>query len=547
MQKLHIQVLLFVLLLAVSSQAVAQNYYPNGKQWIEKAEALKPKLTETIVKPATLVELVQNENAFQGWEARKVAPIDSLYSKSIRQIKEVIVDLGDHYTGYFTFKLKTIWGAADSPVRFRLTFGEVPAELATPFDPFPGTISRAWLQDEQMTIMNVPSTNTLSRRVSCRYIKIELTGTSPYFDFGISDIQFKALTSAVKQPEALAATASPIVKKIDEIGLKTLKECMQTVYEDGPKRDRRLWVGDMYLESLANVYSYENHNLTKRCLYILAGLSDDEGYVLGTIFEEPEPHPQAGQRLMDYSLLYNVTLKNYLQATGDKVTAEVLWPVAKRQLDIIFNYVGEDGLIDYERANKEWWLFFDWKEGLNKNAAIQGLMLFVLNETYELATLLGKESEVVKVPSLIKTMKKAAMANLFNKKDGLFECGDDQQISYASQIWMILGGVLNEKQSQKALTTVMDTPEALYPGGPYMYHYFIQALINCNMQAKAKELLVNYWGGMVKKGADTFWEVYDPNNDFLSPYNFYPINSYCHAWSCTPVYFIRKYPGIFQQ
>ena len=51
---------------------------------------------------------------------------------------------------------------------------------------------------------------------------------------------------------------------------------------------------------------------------------------------------------------------------------------------------------------------------------------------------------------------------------------------------------------------------------------------------------------MVKKGADTFWEVYDPNNDKLSPYGFYPMNSYCHAWSCTPVYFINKYPEVFQ-
>ena len=51
---------------------------------------------------------------------------------------------------------------------------------------------------------------------------------------------------------------------------------------------------------------------------------------------------------------------------------------------------------------------------------------------------------------------------------------------------------------------------------------------------------------MLEKGADTFWEAYDPNDDFLSPYNFFPVNSYCHAWSCTPVYFIRKYPEIFQ-
>jgi hypothetical protein len=67
------------------------------------------------------------------------------------------------------------------------------------------------------------------------------------------------------------------------------------------------------------------------------------------------------------------------------------------------------------------------------------------------------------------------------------------------------------------------------------------------MGQEAKEKLTSYWGGMVKKGADTFWEVYDPQNDFLSPYNSYLANSYCHAWSCTPVYFIRKYPELFQR
>ena len=68
-----------------------------------------------------------------------------------------------------------------------------------------------------------------------------------------------------------------------------------------------------------------------------------------------------------------------------------------------------------------------------------------------------------------------------------------------------------------------------------------------DLKQEAKEMLTNYWGGMVNKGADSFWEVYDPKDDFLSPYNFFPVNSYCHAWSCTPVYFIRKYPEIFQQ
>ena len=46
---------------------------------------------------------------------------------------------------------------------------------------------------------------------------------------------------------------------------------------------------------------------------------------------------------------------------------------------------------------------------------------------------------------------------------------------------------------------------------------------------------------MAQLGADTFWEVFVPENLDVSPYGDSIINSFCHAWSCTPSYFIRKY------
>ena len=89
--------------------------------------------------------------------------------------------------------------------------------------------------------------------------------------------------------------------------------------------------------------------------------------------------------------------------------------------------------------------------------------------------------------------------------------------------------------------------ETIYPVAPYAYHYLIEAMVKCGMKEEARQSMIDYWGTMVKKGADTFWEVWDPKNEYLSPYNFFPVNSYCHAWSCTPVYFIHKYPEIFQK
>ena len=49
------------------------------------------------------------------------------------------------------------------------------------------------------------------------------------------------------------------------------------------------------------------------------------------------------------------------------------------------------------------------------------------------------------------------------------------------------------------------------------------------------------WGGMNELGADTFWELYNPENPSESPYGGTIVNSYCHAWSCGPAYFLRKY------
>jgi alpha-L-rhamnosidase len=536
------------LIIIAADSAAAQDIYAAYRQaWLKKAEEFKPALQETIKKPAGIVKIVKETNAFQGWKAVSSGGMEQLYNLPFNKSNSgIIIDFGEHLTGYCTFTLKTRRGDMDAPLRLKLTFGEVPSELVTPFDPYPGSLSRAWLQDETITVTVLPATITIPRRVAFRYLKVEWLGSSHSFDFGFADIQLKATTSVTTTPPALAATTPDIIKDIDRVGLTTLKECMQTVYEDGPKRDQRLWIGDTYLEALANVYSFKNNDLTKRCLYMLAGLANDDGILNANAFELPQPHAQKS-RLFDYCFLYNVALKDYVEATGDKQTGLDLWPAAKKQLDIVTKYAGEDGMMDYQKAQKEWWVFFDWKDGLDKQAPVQGISIFVLNQTYALAKLLGKESEINWVSALAKKLKDAAHKNLYDKTSGLFVSGVNKQVSYGGQAWMILSGVASKAEAQKALKSLPSVTDAVQPGAPYMYHYYVAALIESGLKAEAKEALISYWGGMIKKGADTFWEVYDPTDELKSPYNFFPVNSYCHAWSCTPVYFIRKYPEIFQR
>lgn len=537
-----------IALACISLTAFGQDFYSPQERsyWLQKAQEYMPKLTETIKSPIGTVHITENKQSFQGWKVAPASSIETFYNASLKSQSGTIIDFGEHMTGYFTFVTSPINLTPDAPARIKFTFGEVPSELTTPFDPYTGGLSRAWLQDEIVTVMTVPDTITITRRLAFRYVKVELLHT-PNYDFALSKVFCKAVTSASKSPEPLPQSTSQIIKDIDQVGLNTLKECMQTVYEDGPKRDQRLWIGDLYLEALANTYSYKQHDLTKRCLYLLAGLADESGFLNGTVFEKPYPHAQAKQLLYDYALLYNVSVKDYLEATGDKQTAEDLWKVVKRQLDAATPYIQENGLMDFEKASKEWWIFFDWRDGLHREVAFHGVTIYAYKQTYELAKMLGKEKEVAQLPGIIKKMTNAVRKNLYDKKTGLFVGLENKQISYSSQVWMIISGVATRQEAQLALKGLQTAKDVVRPGTPYAYHYFIQSMIDCGMDKEAKEALIEYWGGMVNKGADTFWEAYDPANDFLSPYNFFPMNSYCHAWSCTPVYFIRKYPGIFQQ
>ncbi len=535
-------------LLTLGSTSLAQSaYFSNSKEWLRKAEACKPELSYQTISPVKTVRSVQDAKAFQGWRMEDAGSTDILFNEPFKKHPSITLDFGNHYTGFLTFSIKPFGlVAADAPVRLKFTLAEVPGELNTPLEPYKGGLARSWVQDEIVTITSVPHEMTIPRRLSGRYLKIELLGISGSFDFVFDKLTFKTQTSVTNEAPALASTTEPLIQDIYKVGLNTLKECMQTVYEDGPKRDRRLWIGDLYLEALANAYTFKNHDLTKHCLYLLAAFANDEGLLHATLLEKPQPHPQYGTHTLDYCLIYNVALLEYLKETGDTETARDLWPVAVRQIELALRQFSPDWIYDMDKQ-PQYWLVFDWKDGYDRQASMQGLTIFALQHSYELAKRLGKEKEAGEWLTIAGKMQKAARRHFYDKTLGVMVSGKDRQVSYLSQVWMILSNTLNKKEGAKAMATVMSMPDACYPGCPYAYHYVIEALLQCGMPQEARNLITGYWGSMVKRGADTFWEVYDPNNDYLSPYGFFVINSYCHAWSCTPVYFINKYPEIFQK
>ncbi|RTE11685.1 family 78 glycoside hydrolase catalytic domain [Paenibacillus whitsoniae] len=511
---------------------------PNNLKLIEIAQTLTPELSTTKVYPVQLVEMVPEQDAFQGWSVKTVDTVENLLHRTFVKNDSFVLDFGDHQVGYLNLSLMPVGSPPDAPLRLKLTFGEMPCEIGESFDDYQGWLSRSWLQDEIINVDVLPAQIRLPRRYCFRYLKIEVLDTSRKYSIAFPDIHVTAVTSgdaSVIKP--LPACLAEDLRVMDNIAIKTLQDCMQTVFEDGPKRDRRLWIGDLRLQAQANYLTFQNADLVKRCLYLFGGMTLKNGEVSACVFEKP--HPLADDTLLyDYSLFFVATLYDYFEATGDWDTLKDLWQIALDQLKLAADRLDERGIV---RDDTTWWCFIDWHDDLNKQASAQAVLIYALKRGERLARKLQQDEVAAWIDVTIKLASAAAVTHLWDAEQKVFISGAERQVSWASQVWMVLAEVLDTASHAELLRSLFRNPPAIGMTTPYMYHHLIEALILSGLKDMALEQMRAYWGEMVKDGADCFWELYNPSDKRLSPYGSNLINSYCHAWSCTPTYFIRKY------
>nr|MCR5491295.1 sugar hydrolase [Bacilli bacterium] len=398
-----------------------------------------------------------------------------------------------------------------------------------------GDVSSSWLQEELVFIDEFPMDIEIKRRHAFRYVEIYVVDTSNKYQVALSNIHCIAVSSADYRNVPPLEIKDEMLKRIDEVSLRTMHECMQTVFEDGPKRDRRLWMGDFRLQALGNYATFKNADLVKRCLYLFAGSTVNEGKVGACLFTSPKVQVD-DTVLFDYSLFFVSTLKEYYDFSGDKETLRDLFPTAKKQIELsLANIDANNVVIDHDY----WWCFLDWEKRLNKQAGAHAIFIIALKDARAMAMDLGEDTSWY--DSAISLYAESALKHLYNKEKGFFVSGGKKQISWASQIWFVLAGILSKEENISLLNRMEASEEAVGIITPFMHHYYVEALLECGMKEKAIEVIKSYWGAMVNDGADTFYELFDENDPKASPYGNYIINSFCHAWSGTPSYFIRHY------
>lgn len=499
---------------------------------LDKASSLLPSLRENKVEVQQIVDVFRDGEEIHVQKSEKKSDIE------LRKGSKICLDFGDHQVGYLQLKLGYTGSHPDAPVWMRIHFAENPVELFEDAKGYHGWICSSWIEEEQVHVDVVPTQIRLPRRYAFRYVMIEILDISNKFQLVIEDAFCTAVSSADEKELCKFHAQNRKLAELDRIACRTLHNCMQTVFEDGPKRDRRLWMGDFRIQALVNYETYRKNDMVKSCLYLFAALPMEEGRVGACLFMEPEPEVD-DTCMFDYSLFFINTLWDYYEETKDRETLEELWPTAVRQIEIAKEYMDEDYLV--RDSNILGWCFVDWNLHLNKQASAQGIFLYALSAAIKSAQVLEDVFLEEEFADLYCRCRNAANERLWDNGKQCYVSGKDHQISIASQVWMVLGEAIEGAAAKNLLDRMENMKEAEGMVTPYMYHNYIDALLQVGEKNKALQKMEAYWGGMADAGADTFWELYNPENADESPYGGTIVNSYCHAWSCGPAYFLRKY------
>jgi len=182
--------------------------------------------------------------------------------------------------------------------------------------------------------------------------------------------------------------------------------------------------------------------------------------------------------------------------------------------------------------------------------AEQMLMIRAYTAMAALADVLGADGE----PLRQKGRELTSRVNAFywNEEKGAFVDSyrsGNAHVTRHANIFAVIYDIATPEQQQRILADVLHNEAITKITTPYFEGYELDALAKLGDRSAVERMLHSYWGGMIRLGAKTIWEEYDPTMHGAEHYAMYGHKydkSLCHAWGAGPLYlFGRYYLGVY--
>lgn len=477
--------------------------YWENEDYIIKKQKMLPVSVRDFASVDCAEELLKKKSACVSFSDRYVATF-------LKKGAYVVLDYGKELCG----GVRIITSRISGITKFRITFGESLSECYSSIGEKNATNDHA-SRDFEVDIPNM-SDQTFGQ-TGFRFVKIELLTESPVWVKNI----FAINSLPMFEKEGYIKTSDEELNKIIDTAIYTLKLNFQNGYIwDGIKRDRLVWSGDLHQEIVNSIYLFgDNKNVTNSLSFL----------------REETPSKKWMNNIPSYSAWWIINLCDYCRMTGNTTYFEENKEYAKMIMQQFNEHVAEDGTIDFQLPPEEYMCFFlDWPTYQTDDAVISTASLIMVAAKRFLE------------------MEDNEDCQLLLKKLQIYL---DKPCEYKqTRAFQILAGRNAEGEASFFEKNGAD-------GFSTFMAYYILSADGKAEGTRMLSIIKDYFGGMLSRGATTFWEDFhmdwlegsgridelpkEGEKDIHGDFGDYCYkgfrHSLCHGWSSGVFAFIVEY------
>ena len=308
-----------------------------------------------------------------------------------------------------------------------------------------------------------------------RFARIDVLSNEP---FRVRNV-FVESKRFVKENEGYFISNDTTINQIYEAAKQTLSLCIQNgVVWDGVKRDRVVWIGDFHPELLSIACVYGDIEEIERVLNI------GERYVEKNAWINYIPA---------YSAWWIICLNEHYRYYGKKAYVASKIPCIKTILTTFDSIILSDGSISYKHSPLQYYthneFFLDWPTNY-KEDSYYGWVSVVIHACREAKKLLAELGEDT-------TLVDGMLTRLLKNRTS------DSRYKQVEALQFLVG----RKDAEVA-------KNALLKGGAkgmtgFMGYYILTAATLSGGGEDVLPIMKDFYGGMLKMGATSFWEDFD--------------------------------------
>lgn len=320
-----------------------------------------------------------------------------------------------------------------------------------------------------------------------------------------------------------------LLNRIWKVAEHTFSLCSGIFFIDGIKRDKWIWSGDAYQNILTNQYLMADPDINRRTLLALRG---------------NDPMTTHINTIIDYSLFWILGVGEHYQAYGDQEFLEQIYPKMCSLMEFCAGQVDEHGFFTGRDGD---WVYIDWADMDKTGALCAEQMLFAKCWDVMAAVSRAIGADGRKYEEKYRELLGKINEFYWDEEKGAYIdsfVSGRRCVTRHANIFAIIYDLAEESKKERIVKTVLLNDNVPQITTPYFKFYEMDALCKMGHLTEVLQKVKEYWGGMLERGAVTFWEEYDPNVSEEEQYDMYGDKfgkSLCHAWSASPIYLLAKY------